>query len=96
MYIKKKILVDNCLDGDSTYRYFFNRKWEKDAILALETLGQLAYYAKFNQPYFKLLADDFELKGIEGEDFCLVTYSKTNKQNNINQFEMHFSKKKKR
>ena len=65
--------VEDCFNGSSLYRYSFDAVWNQASMLQLSDLGKLSYYPHFPRPFFRVRDSlGMEVKGIEGEDSCLV------------------------
>ncbi len=75
MTIKDVKLVEDCFDGSSILRYWFDAAWTAQSIQALRPLGELEYFGDFPRPLFRLQTPDgAQIKGIEGDDNCQVVY----------------------
>ena len=68
--------VDNCLDGVNILEYGFNDAWDRENIGLLSTFGRLEYFADFPRPMFRLTAPGIQVKGVQGEKYCRVIYSR--------------------
>lgn len=73
MYVTEVKKVEDCFDGSSVFRYWFDQPWTPETINRLEALGKLDYFADFPRPFFRLSATSgLQVKGVEGEDSCQV------------------------
>ena len=83
--------VEDCFDGSTIYAYTFSHAWSRESILALDQLGQLDFYPDFPRPFFRVrVTGGCQVKGVEGEQTCVVIYPETNKEAIKRTFEAHF------
>ncbi len=79
--------VEDCFDGSSVYRYWFDTPWTRDAIMGLKALGDLEYFADFPRPFFRVCGHrGLHVKGVEGEDNCQAIFPKQGKEEIQNEF----------
>jgi hypothetical protein len=86
-----KVKVEDCFDGSSVYRYFFEAAWGREDIRGLQALGRLEYYPDFPRPFFRLIGPGWaQLRGVEGEDSCQVVLPRQGREEVIARLERHF------
>jgi hypothetical protein len=69
--------MENCFDGEFVFKYSFNAKWTREAIMDLETLGRLRYYDSFPRPMFNVMfSDGTTMKGVEGTEECRLIFAR--------------------
>jgi len=72
MRLRARERLEDCFDGSRTYRYRFDRPWDRAAIEALRPLGRLDYFPDFPRPFFRLFTRGLVVKGVEGQRSCRV------------------------
>lgn len=81
MQIIKQQKVEDCFDGSSVYQYHFDNVWTKNDIQRLSQLGPLEYFPEFPRPFFRMrCSSGFEVKGVERECSCRITFSRKGKE----------------
>ncbi len=84
--------VEDCFDGSSVYRYFFDSVWSPGEIRRLRRLGRLDYYPDFPRPFFRLVGPGgAQLRGVEGECSCHVVLPRQGREEVIARLNDHFS-----
>jgi len=85
--------VEDCFNGSSIYRYWFDEAWNSFHLERLRALGKLDHYPDFPKPFFRLRVDNgMEVKGIEGEANCLLILLAKNHDELRKRFELQFQK----
>ncbi len=68
MKINGSRMLEDCLDGSFIFELSYSEPVTEEAILILNTLGELEYFSSFPKPFYRLVQNDnFQLKGVEGE-----------------------------
>ncbi len=92
MKLLRAVRVEDCFDGSSVYRYFFDSVWSREEIRRLGELGRLDYYPDFPRPFFRVVGPGgAQLRGVEGERSCQVVLPRQDRQEVIERLERHFS-----
>jgi len=83
--------VEDCFDGSTIFGYEFDQAWSHEAIMQLETLGTVEYFAQFPKPFFRAIGrEGLIVKGVEGEPTCRAIYPRRNKEATKAEFERIF------
>lgn len=84
--------VEDCFDGGTVFKYAFDRKWTAQTIRSLIDLGRLDYFPDFPRPFFRVCGKTgFQIKGVEGEETCLVVLPGKEKEAVERQLKQYFS-----
>ena len=83
--------VEDCFNGSSIYRYWFDNEWTTQGIRRLGRIGNLDHYRDFPRPFFRLRCGGMEVKGVEGEANCLVIFPVEDRDELRARFEGQFS-----
>ena len=85
--------VEDCFDGSVVFRYYFAEAWTEETIRGLEEMGETEYFPDFPRPFFRLRTPSgMEVKGVEGEDNCLVILPRAGREFAKAMFEARFSR----
>ena len=81
----------NCFESEFVYKYFFDTGWTEEAILSMEALGHLRYYADFPRPMFQVQCPDGTIvKGVQSASECRVIFSRDGPDAAKKRFENRF------
>jgi len=66
--------VEDCFDHSAIYEYRLETPTTETSIRALgQELGRLQYFPDFPRPFYRILAEDLQIRGVQGErDFQAV------------------------
>ena len=71
--IKRRESLETCSEaGWFAYDYLLDGKIDKDFIFALRPRGSFVYLGMLKQPFFKIEADHFIIKGLQGTDYFRI------------------------
>lgn len=91
MRIDSAVKQEDCFDGDSAARYWFDEAWTRASIQHLAALGKLDYFSSFPRPFFRVVSKSgMQVKGVEGDKSCLVVFPKGGREAAIDEFERQF------
>ena len=66
MTIDTVALVEDCVDGSRIREIVVDQHLTPQSIRALGSLGELEYFADFPRPFFRVISDTYQLKGVQG------------------------------
>jgi hypothetical protein len=58
--------IEDCFDGSVIQEILFTRPISKEFIFFLGKTGKLHYLDTFARPFFKVITENYEFKGVEG------------------------------
>lgn len=74
-------IVEDCFDGGGVFRYRMSKGWTSESIHRLSEMGKLEYFGSFPRPFFRLIGQGgYQVRGVEGEDTCVVVYPSKDKE----------------
>ena len=80
MKITSRRKVEDCFDGSAVFSYEFSEPWTAVNVRCMASLGELAYYADFPRPLFRLRTrDGLFVSGVAGSVTCRVILPRTNR-----------------
>lgn len=80
----KKKKVEDCFDGSRIFEYALFVPVGPGLIEQLGTLGNLEYFRDFPRPFYRIITDSGAIiKGIEGENYFRVIYTKSGLENEM-------------
>ena len=71
--LKRRKSLETCSEaGWFAYDFLLDKPMDRNFILALKSLGSFVFLEMLKQPFFKIEADHYFLKGIQGADFFRI------------------------
>jgi hypothetical protein len=71
--LKRRKSLETCSEaGWFAFDFLLDKPMDRNFILALKPLGSFVFLEMLKQPFFKIEADHYFLRGIQGTDFFRV------------------------
>lgn len=91
MKITSAVNQEDCFEGGSSVRYWFDEAWTCAQVKRLAALGRLDHFPSFPRPFFRLIGrSGIQVKGVEGDASCLAVFPKEGRRAAQEEFEQQF------
>ncbi len=75
IFEEKRLSVEPCTEaGWRAYDYLLSEVLNEQDILSMRSLGNLVYLRTMRKPFFKVDADYYYIKGIQGERLMRIAF----------------------